>query len=181
MSCERRTAQQVQSLVGAKNLPSMADLHKETIALARMGGKDAKDTLTIEIRPTDEVVVSHSRGQDKAPLAQETGHLSGVKAESIRRRLWRLRPDDGAPAQNTIPLGCHYVYDAGYDWAVAYVRKDKPANFAMFTLPYAEYCNTPAYAEARDLIRAVVAALPHSNVIQQFPSGRFHPVATYSP
>lgn len=180
ISCERRAVEPAQSLVGSKSLPSLADLHKETIALARMGGKDGKDTLTIEIRPTNEIVVSHFRGQDKTPVAQETGHLSGQQGESIRRMLWRVRPDYGAPAQKTIPLGCHYVYDAGYDWAVAYVRGDKPANFVIFTLPYREYCQTAAYAQARDLIGAVLGALPRSNVIQGFPPGRFHPLGTYS-
>ena len=94
----------------------------------------------------------------------------------MRRMLWRLRPDDGAPAQKTVPIGCEYVYDAGFDWAVAFAREDKPANFLQFSLPYPRYCKTPAYAEARALITVVVGALPHSNVIEQFP-----PVGTHSP
>jgi hypothetical protein len=176
-----RASEPPKSLVGATKLPSPADLQKETIIIARMGGKDANDQLNIEVRPTDQVVAAHYRGRDRALVAQESLHVSAQQAESLRRMLWRLRPDDGAPAQKTIPLGCHYVYDAGFDWAVAYLREDKPANFLEFTLPYPEYCNTPAYAEARELIGAVVGALPRSDVVQRFPPGKLHPLGTYSP
>jgi len=175
MGCHR-ASEEPKTLVGATKLPSSAELHKETIVIARMGGEDAKDLLNIEVRPTNEVVVAHYRGHDKALVAQESLKVSVQDAERMRRMLWRLRPDDGAPAQKTVPIGCEYVYDAGFDWAVAFAREDKPANFLQFSLPYPRYCKTPAYAEARALITVVVGALPHSNVIEQFP-----PVGTHSP
>jgi hypothetical protein len=176
----QRAAAPAKSLVGATKIPTSADLNKETIIIARMGGKDAEDTLNIEIRPTNQVVAAHYRGQDKRPVAQDNLSVSAGQAERLRQMLWRLRPDDGAPAQKTIPLGCNYVYDAGFDWAVAYVREDRPADLVQFTLPYPEYCRTAAYTEARELIGAVVGALPRSTVVQRFPTGRFHPLGTYS-
>jgi hypothetical protein len=146
-----------------------------------MGGPDAKDLLNVEIRPTNEVVTAHYRGPDKTLVAQENLKVSAQEVERLRQMLWRLRPDDGAPAQKTVPVGCHYVYDAGFDWAVDYVREDRPARFLEFTLPYSGYCKTPAYAEARQLIDDVLAALPRSDVVQRFPPGTYHPPSTYSP
>jgi hypothetical protein len=176
-----RTSEEPKTLVGATKLPSSADLHKETIIIARMGGKDAKDLLNIEVRPTNQVVAAHYGGHHKTLVAQESLKVSVQDAEAMRRMLWRLRPDDGAPAQKTVPVGCHYIYDAGFDWAVVYVPDDKPANYLAFSLPYPEYCKAPAYMEARALITAIVGALPRSSVVERFPPGRFHPAATYSP
>jgi hypothetical protein len=164
-----RISQEPKSLVGATNLPSSDDLHKETIVIARMGGQDAKDLLNIEFRPTNQVVAAHYRGQDKTLVAQESLKVSRQDAERLRRMLWRLRPDDGAPAQKTVPVGCYYVYDAGFDWAVAYVREDRPANYLQSSLPRAGECKAPEYAEARMLIATVVGALPPSNIVQRFP------------
>jgi hypothetical protein len=166
------------SLVGATKLPSSAELRKETLIIARMGGKGADDLLNIEIRPTNEVIAAHYRSPDKSkPIAQEKLNVSADEAERLRGLLWRLRPD----AAQTTPVGCDWVYDAGFDWAVVYVREDRPANMLTFTLPYPEYCKTRDYAEARELIEAVVKALPRSNVIQRFPPGKYHPLGTYSP
>ena len=176
-----RASEPPKSLVGSKNLPTFADLRKETILLARMGGQDAGDTLNIEIRPTNQVVVLHTRGANRRLVAQENFSVSANQAERLRQMLWRLRPDKGAPAQKTIPLGCNYVHDAGFDWAVAYVREDQPKDLLEFTLPYPDYCKTAAYAEAQELITAVIAALPPSAVVQRFPAGRFEPLGTYSP
>lgn len=170
------------SLVGATKLPSPADLRKETIIVARMGGKDAEDLLNIEIQPTNKVVAAHYRGNDRTtPVAEETSQVSASEAEYLRRMLWRLRPDDGAPTQKTIPIGCHYVYDAGWEWAVVYVREDRPADMLEFTLPYPEYCKTSAYSDAQQLIGKVLRALPRSDVVERFPPGRYHPLGTYSP
>jgi hypothetical protein len=169
------------SLVGATELPSSADLNKESIVLARVGGSDGKDLLNIEIQPTGQLIASHIRDRDKLPVAEEELHLSRPEVERLRTMLWRLRPDDDAPAEKTIPLGCHWVYDAGEEWQLGYARRDRPANLVLFALPYPEYCRSPAYFEARDLIGEVMRALPPSKVIQQFPPGRFHPFAIYSP
>jgi hypothetical protein len=146
-----------------------------------MGGKDAEDLLNVAILPTNEVVAAHYRGPHKTPITQENLKVSAQDVERLRQMLWRLRPDDGAPAEKTVPVGFPYVYDAGFDWAVTYMREDKPANFIEFTLPYSGYCKTPAYTEARQLIAGVLGALPRSNVVQQFPPGSYHPLGTYSP
>jgi len=176
-----RTAEPPKSLVGATRLPSSADLHKETIIIARKGGQDWNELLNIEIRPTNQVVAAHYHGEDKTPVAQESLKVSVQDAEQMRRVLWRLRPDDGAPAEKTVPVGCRYVDDAGFDWGVMYWREDKPANFLEFSLPYPEFCKAPAYREARALITAVVGALPRSNVVERFPPGRYRPAATDLP
>lgn len=178
--CDQES-QPPRSLVGATKHVASADLHKETIIIARMGGQDAEDLLNIEIRPTNEVAAAHYRGHDKRPIAQENLKVSAQDVERLRRMLWRLRPDDGAPIQKIVPVGCHYVYDAGFDWAVVYVREDAPANMLEFTLPYPEFCKAPAYTAARRLIGDVLGALPRSTVVQRFPPGTYHPSGTYSP
>jgi hypothetical protein len=181
LGCCNRAPARLPSLVGATKLPAPADLHKEVIVLARVGGSDAKDLLNIEIRPNNQVIADHYRGRDKPPVAHEDLHVSAQDVERLRRMLWRLRPDDGAPAEKAIPLGCHYVDDAGEEWQIGYARRDRPAHLELFELPYAEYCRSRAYIQARQLIADTINALPHSKVIEQFPSGRFHPLGTYSP
>ncbi|MGN6057896.1 MAG: hypothetical protein ACTHOI_04855 [Sphingomicrobium sp.] len=79
---------------------------------------------------------------------------------------------DGAPPQKTVPVGCDYVYDSGFDWAVVYVRADKAGTLLQFSLPSPKYCKASAYAKARGLITAVVGALPHSTVVERFSGKR---------
>jgi hypothetical protein len=180
-SCDRASHQPV-SLVGATRLPSLADLRKETIVLAREGGTDGKEVLNIEILPGGEVVTARYRRPDmKNPVAKEQLQLSSEDVGRLRLMLWRLRPDGAAPADKTIPLGCRYVFDAGSEWDVAYVREDRPDELIMFSLPHREYCKTPAYAEARELIGAFLKALPSADLVERFPAGRSYPLGTYSP
>ena len=177
-----RTPERLTSLVGATKVPSPEELQKETIIIARVGGKGGKDLLNIELRPTDSVEAVHYRGDDRTkPVAQVTLQVSASEAQRLRRMLWRLRPDDGAPAQKTVPVGCDYIYDASGDWSIAYVGNERPADLNQFTLPYAENCKSTAYDEAQRLIGQVLAALPRSALVEQFPPGRLHPLATYRP
>jgi len=156
------------------------------IVIARMGGRDANDLLNIELWPDNTVVAAHYRQADRdyhqATLAREKLQASAQVVKRLRETFWRVRPEDHASAQNSVPLGCHYVYDAGFDWEVVFVRPDKPAGSQLleFVLPYPEYCQSAAAAKARTLINDAIQALPRSNVIQQFPSGRYHPLGTYS-
>jgi hypothetical protein len=170
-----------ESLVGAQKLPSASDLQKETLIIARMGGEDGEELLNVKLRPDNTVLVEHSRRGDDRPLEQELLRPSAQAAEEVRHMLWRLRPEDSAPAQKTVPLGCSYVYDAGWDWSVVFWNPRKPAELPTFTLPYPEYCQPAAYKKARELIVDSLSALPSSEVVKHFPSGRLHPTGTYSP
>ena len=175
LGCQRSSPQQP-SLVGASKLPTSMELHKETLIIARMGGQDWKDQLNIEIWPSDRIVVAHYDEQDRnTPVAHEDLQMPAADVERIRQMLWRLRPDDGAPAQKTVPIGCTFIYDAGFDWAVAYVRSDRPASLLQFTLPDPKDCKSSAYSEAEKIIGAALRALPHSKVLEQFEAGRKHP------
>lgn len=173
-SCHRSS--EVPSLVGAKNLPSCAELHKETLFIAREGGANWKELLNIEIWPSNRVIAAHYRGQDQTtPIARENLRMSATDIERVRRMLWRLRPDDGAPAQKTVPVGCTYIYDTGYEWSVGYVRQDQPTKLLQFSLPSPDQCESAAYAEAQKVVAAAMRALPASRVIEQFPTGRANP------
>ena len=177
-----RTPERLTSLVGATKVPSPEELQKETIIMARVGGKGAKDLLNIELRPPDSVEAVHYLGDDRTkPVAQVTLQVSASEVQRLRRMLWRLRPDDGAPAHKTVPMGCDYIDDASGDWSIAYVSNERPADLNQFTLPYAENCKSRAYGEAQRLIGQVLAALPRSALVKQFPPGRLHPLATYKP
>src|SRR5690349_7163264 len=80
-----RASEPTTSLVGATKLLSSKDLHKETIIIARRGGTDV---LYIEIRPTNEVVASSYRRDDRTrPVAQETLQISPAQADRVRRML----------------------------------------------------------------------------------------------
>jgi hypothetical protein len=175
IGCQRSSQPQT-SLVGATKLPSAPELNKETLIIARMGGENWEDVLNIEIWPSDRIVAAHYQGQDRTtPIAREDLRMPTADIERVRRILWRLRPDEGAPAQRTVPVGCPYIYDAGFDWAVAYVRPDRPASLLQFTLPNPEDCKSSAYSEAKKIIGTAMRALPPSKVVEQFPAGRAQP------
>lgn len=168
------------SLVGATESPPLADREQETIIIGRSGGS-GKDLLNIEVRPNNKVVFAAYRKENmETPAAKESLQLSPAKAESLRRMLWRLRPDR-ASAQNSGPIGCRYVYDVGSMWSVAFLRAGDPAHMVVFELPFPENCKAPAYGEARQLIEQVLRALPRSEVMHRFPDGRFRALGTYTP
>lgn len=171
----------ISSLVGATKLPSPADLEKEVIVLARVGGNDGEDLLNIEIHPTGDLLVSHTRNRAERPIAEERLHLSPLQLQRLRTKLWRLRPDNGAPADKSVPVGCRWVYDVGEDWQLGFVREDRPEDLVIFALPYPQYCRSRAYVEARQLIAEVTRDLPASKVIQRFPPGRFQALGAYFP
>lgn len=170
------------SLVGVSKPPSLAFLKTETIIIGRGAGRDGEDTLNIEIHPNDDVLISaYRKGNRNVPAAKESLKLASGRSEGLRRMLWRLRPADRASAQNSIPIGCRYVYDAGSMWSVIFMHADDPENMAIFELPYPDYCKTPAYGEAKKLIEQVLGALPRSGVVRQFPAGRYRSLGTYRP
>jgi hypothetical protein len=175
VSCDRSPEPSL-SLVGARAVTSAEELHKETLIITRSGGTDWGDLLNVEILPSDQIVVSHYRGGDQqTPIARENLRMPAADAEKVRRMLRRLRPDSDAPASKTVPLGCDYVYDAGFEWGVAYYHPDRPADLRLFGLPAAGSCNPSAYAEAMGVITTSMRSLPRSRVIEQFPSGRTAP------
>lgn len=170
------------SLVGSNRLPPLADLKKEAIILGRSGGKSGEYILNIEVRPNNNVLVkTYHENSMSAPVAMERLQISPTKADGLRRILWRLRPGIKASDQNSVPIGCRYVYDAGSLWSVTFVRPDDLANLVVFQLPYPESCATPAYEEAKQLIQQVLGALPPSNVVRRFPAGRQRALGTYTP
>src|SRR3954453_16720523 len=93
LNCQR-ASETPTSLVGATIQPSAAELDKETIIIARMGGENWNDLLTIEIWPSNRVVAAHYRGQDMStPVAREVLPMREADIERVRQMLWRLRPD----------------------------------------------------------------------------------------
>lgn len=161
------------SLVGASAVTSAEELHKETLIITRSGEEDWNDLLNVEVLPSDQIIVSHyrGRGDSQRTVARETLRMRAADVEKVRQMLWRLRPDPGAPATKTIPVGCDYVYDAGSEWGVAYYHPDRPAELILFGLPAAASCTPSAYANALAVITTSMGSLPRSRVIEQFPSG----------
>lgn len=178
LACCNPSAETV-SLVGAPKPPPLAYLERETIIIGRSAGSGGNDTLNIEVRPNNNILIAaYRKGNLETPAAREELQLSSAMAEGLRRMLWRLRPEDGASAQNSVPIGCRYVYDAGSMWSVTFVRAGDPVDMVVFELPYPEYCKTPAYREAKQLIEQVLEALPRSEVVRRFPAGRYRALGT---
>src|SRR4051794_14544489 len=93
LGCQR-ASEMPTSLVGATIRPSSAELHKETLIIARMGGDNWNDLLNVEIWPSNRVVAAHYRGQDRStPVAHEDLPMREADIERVRQMLWRLRPD----------------------------------------------------------------------------------------
>lgn len=168
------------SLVGATELPAFADLEKETIVLARSHENDGNDLLSIELNPTGDLLVSHYRreGRPLPPdfedrlIADERLRISPLQLQRLRNKLWRLRPDDGAGVNQSIPVGCHWVYDGGEDWQLFFFRKERPEDAVIASLPYPRQCSSRAYVEARQLLAEVTRNLPASEILARFLPGR---------
>lgn len=162
------------SLVGGGKLPQKSALAEETIVI---GTGNAADVINVEIRPNNQVVVSHYRHPALAqPVSQERSTLSFAQGQRVRRMLWRLRPSDAAPSQTAVPIGCPLSWgglhtgSAAAQWSVAFRQRGQHGKILVFLLPPNRYCKTHAFADAQQVIRQVLQVLPISESVQRFPT-----------
>ena len=172
-SCDRMGFGNSKSLVGARDLPAQEVLDKETIVIVQAAGERGEHLLNVELSPDDRVTATHTFGtgqvrRDERVIAKDSFGLRADTADDIRQMLWRLRPDTDAAADNTVPLGCHYIFDAAYETQIAYATPARPV-LPIFALPYVRDCQSESATEARALIAKSLRAFRDSKVITSFP------------
>ncbi len=178
-ACGEPALKPSESLVGAKELPSVRDLSREIIQINRGFGSASVGFLSYELRPDGTLAVTHEERLRDKVVASETFQLAPEVAARARRMLWRLRPatleGQGLTKDETTPMGCQRQgpHDFG-EFAVVFIdegqkRGIEDDQLGAFDLPYGDSCNTPEASEARKLVARVLQSFPHSRVAAEFP------------
>jgi len=172
-SCGQSSFDASESLVGAKRLPSLTELHRETIQINRDTELDGRHHfLSFELRPDNSLSVTHSLdGYDGNDLVgKETFQLPPDVADGARKTLWRFRPGSLQGVEDlTFPVGCRPPIDSGMEVAAAFFGKSPiQGDIGIFALPYA--CKEGQAAVARGALGRMMQSLPASKVAAAFPS-----------
>jgi hypothetical protein len=136
--------------------------------------------LSYELRPDGRWdIVIYALGANHE-LSRKSFPIGTGRADSIRKQLWRLRPEqlDGV-AKLHDPSDCPPPpTDTPSALSVGFIQTgSKPGisddRVGVFTLPDKAVCNTPKSIAARELIERIVSSLPGANLRRQF---RYGPV-----
>lgn len=171
-SCSQLSFDASESLVGAKRLPPVAELLRETIQINRDTEFDGhQHFLSFDLRPDNSLTVTHTldgyEGNDI--VGKETFRLQPEVADGVRKTLWRFRPGNLQGVEDlTYPVGCSPPIDSGMEVAVAFFGKSPmQGDIGIFALPYA--CKEGQAAVARSELGRVMRSLPTSKVAAAFP------------
>jgi hypothetical protein len=171
-SCGQSSFDASESLVGAERLPPVTELLRETIQINRdtdLAG--LHHYLSFELRPDNSLSITHTLdGYDgKDVVGNEKFRLPSDVADSARKTLWRIRPENLQGVENLIfPVGCRPPIDSGMEVAVAFLGKaPMQGDIGIFALPYA--CKDGQAAVARSALSRMMQSLPDSKVAAAFP------------
>jgi hypothetical protein len=175
-SCDSPAIGPHDSLVGAKSLPPTSELRKETIGFYYGQDQSLTRQLSYELTPEGhwDIVIS-DRKDNGRELSRKSFPLEAGRADSFRRKLWRLRPEklDGVQWTHR-PSDCPKPpTDTIEEISVAFIQEGpKPGvsddKLGVFGLPHSHICNTPKSVLARRIIDEVVSSLPGANFRAQF-------------
>lgn len=157
------------SLVGARNLPSAAELGRETIQINRDSAIGRQNHyLTYELKPNNSLTVTHALDgyQGDQVVGSESFQLAAGRASEIRKVLTGFRPAKLQGVEYLVyPVGCEPPIDGGTEVAIAFFGGgDK---IGIFALPYD--CTKGYSARARATFGKLMKLLPPSKVAQAFP------------
>lgn len=174
-SCDHPAIDPSQSLVGAKSLPTTSELNKETIELYYDRDKSLTRQLSYELKPDNSwsiVIMEPGTGRE---FSRRTFPQSDTRANVIRKKLWRLRPEqlDGVAADH-FPADCPPQPTGTIgDLAIGFIREgSKPGvdddQIGVFTLPEIENCRTRDSLAARRIIDDVMRSMPGAGLRSQY-------------
>ena len=175
-ACDRPAIDPSQSLVGAKNLPPARLLKREKIALYYHYDRPLKHQLSFELSPDNSwAAVVTEVGSNYREVSRQTFSLSADRADEIRRKLWRLRPDKLRGIEyETQPADCPPPpTDTSVDLAIGFIKEGtKPGveddQIGVFTLPDVRTCNSPKSVAAHKVVDDVINELPFNHLRSKF-------------
>jgi hypothetical protein len=169
-ACQKSAIDPSDSLVGARELPTIEALSRETVELNRHGGTQTEPALLIgELRPDNTFefkLTRHDLRHGEMVLGKETAKLAPEDAAAVRKNLWHLRPSklEGIDKQ-VLPIGCYWMFDEPPEFTVVFIapnRKDIGATDVQAS------CESPAAAASRKLVGDVLNKLPKSKLADGF-------------
>lgn len=181
-SCSKQADGQLESLVGATNLPSAGALSRETLAITRGANDWGGDRLAYELRPDGSLSITHTYLDGKTlkeeVRAKDTFRIPPGEAARFRRLIWRVRPDllegQGLEKEEVRPVGCERrgPHDFG-EVGITFINEGdaktiKDDRFALFELPRSDSCSTTAAEQARETIWRALRLLPPSKTVEGF-------------
>lgn len=175
IACDRPAIPASESLVGARQLPSASELSKETIRFFYGEDQSLSRQLAYDLTPDghwDLVIYDIKGGRE---LIRKSFRLEADRVRSIRKKLWRLRPEklDGL-ANLHDPSDCPPPpTDTAPEISVGFIDKGPKPDISddrigVFTLPHKEICDTPRSTTARQIVDDVVSSLPGANLRAKF-------------
>jgi len=181
-SCSKQADGQLDSLVGATNLPSAEALSRETLNITRGANDWGGDRLAYELRPDGSLSITHTyldgKTSNEEVRAKDAYRIQPEEAARLRRLMWRVRPDllegQGLEKDEVRPVGCERrgPHDFG-EVGVAFINEGdakttKDDRFAVFELPRPDSCTTRAAKQARETIWGALRLLPSSKAVEGF-------------
>jgi hypothetical protein len=180
-SCDRPAIDPSQSLVGAKQLPSVQTLSREIIYLSRGYSWSGQGHLSYELRPDDTLTITYEhtdRHTLKKTARRETFHLSSNESNvalEARRVLWRLRPEKLEGIETIVrPSNCPQPpTDTFPEVAVGFIAEGpdpgvKDDRLGIVDVPGKLTCSSREATIARAVTRQVLASFPSSKVAAEF-------------
>jgi hypothetical protein len=168
--CDHAAIKASESLVGAKNPPSAAQLSRETIQINRWGGPRGDHFLSYELLPDNSLTVTHALRQPggERTLARESFRLSANLGNEVRVSLARVRPETLRGIEyDTLPTGCPVIIDASPEVVVVFIGAKQ--RIGVSPVPQEGNCNSPQARQARQLVSHVIGSLPANHVATGFP------------
>jgi len=162
--------QSATSAVGAKRLLTADEVAKEVIQINRFSGPPGYEMLSYELRPDNSLAVTRTISEPYPSRTEgpEIFRLSPDVARQIRTDLQIVRPDDLPGIEHSIlPVGCHQVFDATPDAAVAFM--DPRKRLGVVEVPTSANCQTKAAERARTAVDRAIKQFPTSSVASHFP------------
>ena len=175
--CVSSDAASSKSLVGAKHLPPATVMSREIIEIDR-AIYEPGPSLGISLYPNNDLTFVLTDIGKPEIKGKQTFKLSAALATSVRRQLWRLRPERLGPRNELVssyPSGCGeslamnaldgpqvhvgFIHDGpNPSW-----EDDRIAEFLLF-----RSCKTPEASKARKLVRSVLASFPTSHLTADY-------------
>jgi len=176
VSCDQSAISPSQSLVGAKSLPTAAELSKETIEINTGFGDIGPGFLSYELKSDNSLTITLTAPDRDQILGQDKFRLAPDVADNARRMLWQVRPEklEGIDAWATRPIACYRQYDHDFgELAVVFIAKGPGPGIAhdrvgVFELPTLDSCRSLAAMQARKLIDQVIHSFPSSKLPAEF-------------